>query len=436
MSMVLNAQRFGEKPYLTLSSHNDNWGGGFTTIKDDFRSFGLAADFQTTLYGSRVMQGTLSWNGFTNRYGADSSRVDEIKLHLRLPVMRLGSRYKLDALVGGGMAGAYGGQDIQNKIHELASSRRVDFPYTQQNQPFAYGGLLIWGQHQLYQLSESLSLQAMPAISSTLGAASVYTLEASVHLTLQNVLSDQITLGVGYLNQRMFPDRTYEAVFNAERGLYLDYNLRLGALHFGIKAFPQNRFSYGTLGITLLNWKGRSAPEHIDYTVELGWFSKAQGFFIRQLWNELTPGKKHFLFDLHYQSWELMKGRVRNYPDRLGHFHQISFGGYYQPIAPKNKWQLLPYVSARIGYKQEKTYGGKVAGPTYTVWSVPLIGEGGIKLKLPARLMHKNCYYGITGNYQYVHHLAKDEVASQSAEYTFTRNLGYFGAGGFVMIDF
>ena len=52
-----------------------------------------------------------------------------------------------------------------------------------------------------------------------------------------------------------------------------------------------------------------------------------------------------------------------------------------------------------------------------------------------ANVIHKNCYYGLTINYQYVATLYKSNDFQLVSAYPFAQNLGYFGLGGFVMID-
>ena len=139
--------------------------------------------------------------------------------------------------------------------------------------------------------------------------------------------------------------------------------------------------------------------------------------------------------DIHYQFWTLTTDKLPTYPTRHGHYHQFSLGGNYSFIKPRPTWQILPYLSARLGYKDEHTYAGELPGPNYNVWSLNAIGEAGIRIKLPANVIHKNCYYGLTVNYQYVATLYKSNDFQLVSAYPFAQNLGYFGLGGFVMID-
>ena len=163
--------------------------------------------------------------------------------------------------------------------------------------------------------------------------------------------------------------------------------------------------------------------------------SDANGFYLRYLWNEITGHSEHFQFDLHYQFWTLANAKLPAYPNRHGHYQQFSLGGNYSFIKPKKTFQLLPYVSLRFGYKDERTYAGEFPGPDYNVWSINAIGEAGLRIKLPANIIHKNCYYGLTLNYQYVATLYKSNDYQLVSAYPFAQNVNYFGLGGFVMVD-
>lgn len=434
-SVMAQGQLITNQPHLTISSFNDSWGGGFTEIHDDMRSFGFDVDYQFKA-GKRVMETQLTYSAFTNRLAPDSSRIDELKLNVRYPVWVYREKLFVNVLAGAYAVGDLGGQAFQNFVHSTVEVGTIDLPYNTSNKMFGFFGGSVWWTEKLLTWNDDQFLNG--EIQSAYEWAPNYSEHVmfAAGFSVSNAYSDKVSITVGANGQRMkLDDRARQNVTTIENNAYVDFALRLGVGNFGMRVNPD--FSYGYLGISLLNWKDRKDLQTIDLTTEFGSLTDGNGFYLRFLWNKLTNNRENLQFDLHYQFWTLTTSKLATYPANHGHYQQFSLGANYYFIKPKPKFQILPYIDLRLGYKDERVYPGEQRQVSfeYNVWSVNTIGEVGARIKLPARVIHNNCYYGLTLNYQYVATLYQSNDYQLVSGYPFAQNMGYFGLGGFVMID-
>lgn len=424
---------FAQQKKLTIASFNDNWGGGFGEIKDDYRSFGLhiADEFDWRKMTTKI---SLNYSGFTDKFSPDSTRLDELQLRANIPIFEVKKVLTFQAVAGAFLTGNLGGEAIQNTVHGQVGSSDIKLNYPDSLQ---FAPIL------------GARLQAKFPIVATNNVAPMFRADAEYFWAYNYLSSARAKVGVGFENdwadalyfqiglnyQYIENQPTRTAAAATERGIFLGIHTQLGLFNFGIISFLESNFSMGTIGITLPNTNGRKPLKEIDLTAEFGAFTKNHGLYQRFLWNKLTRYQQHFLFDIHHQFWRISGSSNPNYPNQFGDFRQISFGGYYQPWTPKSVWQILPYVSLRLGIKTEKLYSGEAAYFNQRVTSLNAIGEVGMKLKLPANFIHKNCYYGGTAGYSYAapFYRSKDVVLENG--YQFAQAVGALSVGAFVMID-
>lgn len=422
-------------PHLTITSFNDNWGGGFSAIHDHMRSLGFQADYQFKM-ANQLTQARLTYSVMNNRLATENAnRTDELELYLRYPAWNPYKNLTVNVLAGGYLLGDIKGAQIQNFVHRFVGVKQVYLPYIISNRIFGFIGTSVWWIKPMLKIERETHLNlefqgeyqwAPGYLSDGMG---------QMGISLSNQYSDKITLALGYKHRDVLFDKPLlNAVGSHETGISILYAMRLGVANFGMNIFPGNDFSSGYVGLSLLNWQGRKNLEQPNATAEFGSLTGANGFYNRYLWNELTEIDR-FQLDLHYQFWTLTKDVFTAYPERHGHYYQLSAGGNYHFVQPNDNLQVLPYLSTRLGYKNERTYSGESAGRAYHVWSLNIICEGGLRLKLPSGILHNNCYYGLVINAQYVSTFYKSDDLQHVSDYPFGRSLGYLGLGGFVMID-
>ena len=432
----LLAQLISPYAHLTITSFNDNWGGGLTHINDDKRSFGFDADFQQVLYGKRVAQITLSWSGLTDRYNYEPTRLDEINLNVRLPIASFAKWWHVDAITGLYSYGDFGGEKFQNRVHESAGVPPIAIPYADFESILLKIGGQLWGDMRLKDHGNGTSSRFILVGRYIESIGTFRDFDFQMAYAVRNEVGDQVQLTAGYNLKNGYVNEVLGETRYSEYGLFFNYGMRLGLFNYGLTVYPLNHFSSGYMGISLFNWRNRKPLEKVDATAEFGAFSDANGFYIRYLQNNWWNGSEKFQLDFHFQFWTIANSKLPEWPEYSGHYRQISAGGSYTFITPKPKFQVLPYISLRMGSKHEYIYERDWRETLLTVWSLNAIGEAGLRLKLPANIIHKNCYYGLTANYQYVATFFRSNDYSEVYSYPFGQNLGYFGLGGFVMIDF
>ena len=338
-------------------------------------------------------------------------------------------------ITGCNVLGDLGGGAFQTRLHDISGVPKINLPYSLQNKQSAVLGFQLSSYHTVAHLSNGSNLNFSPFGEFVWASIGLQDFKIASRISISNLLGDYFDLSIGYRKQIVFENTTYKAVAEAERGVFLNYGLRLGAMNFGLTVYPEANYSNGWLGITLFNWSGRSTFKDLDYTLEIGSLTNANGIYIRQLCNNLFLKDYRFQLDFHYQYWTLAQKRKFPSSEYMGHFHQLSFGCLYQPFKPNKKFQLLPYISTRLGYKRVQLYTGVHQNADFSLGGINIINEGGIRLKLPSNFIHKNCMYGFTGNYQYAYTLLRVNSTRNQNIDSFLNSLGYFGVGCFVMID-
>jgi hypothetical protein len=421
-----SAQLVSDFPYLTISTLNDNWGGAFTPIKDDQRSFGFIVDYQFELLNC-TSQAKITYSGLTNRFAnPDSSRLDELEIFLRFPVWRLEDKLIISAIGGAIITGDLGGEQLQNSFHEAVGVAPVILPYPIGNKTFAFIGASLWGKKTLTNWGYESYFNLESNIEYQLAPGYTQKLKIQIGPTVSNARNDKIWLYLGYANtQAYFNNAALKSVANTETGFFLNYGMKLGIANFGFTVYPESKFTMGYIGLTLLNGGVDKKLEHVDVTSEIGALGDDKGLFVRYLWNKAGADKSNWLFDAHYQFWTLGKKHTPDYPNVLSNYQQFSLGANYHFIKPKNTLQAIPYVSARAGVKQIRTYAGQQPASTQSDYHFMMLGEAGLRIKFPTNIVNNNCFYGLTPSYQVAQAFGQQNETSV-----------YFGLAGFVMIDF
>ena len=248
-------------------------------------------------------------------------------------------------------------------------------------------------------------------------------------------MADQFHVSLGYNNQEVFADPVRAASADVERGLYLNYTVQLGAAYYSMSVFPQGGFSLGAMGINLQTGVERKPFQQADVILEMGSTTGENGFYQRYLWSGPFENSSPFSLEFHYQFWSLTSGKLLSYPQQKGHFQQFSLGAQYSPIAVNDKFQLLPYISLKTGYRDERLYPGTEPGDREMLGSINAIAEGGLRVKLPGNFIPGNCQYGFSLFYSYAATLFTLQEVPESADFNFAADYGAFGVGLFVMAN-
>jgi hypothetical protein len=422
-----------EKQKLTLSSINDNWGWGYTQIKDDYRSFGFSAQYDF-IYKNQWSQIILEQQGFTSRLQQDSARLDELKLALQWPLWSVKEQLVFSALIGGYYTGNLGGEALQNYSHQNLAVAEIRLPYPEKDKVYALLGAQV--RYNFFKAVKTSFINQLYAKANYHYAPNyLNSFNGQLSVGHQNSYLDALTLSLGYNHQNVFRAGARQQAAKVESGFYTRFSSNLGLAHFELTIYPGQNFSTGSLGLNLLHWRARKGVKEIDFTAEYGGYVNGLGLYQRYLLKALPKRMPHFQVDIHQQFWRINGSLNPDFPQQFGHFQQTSLGLNYSPFKLTGGWQLLPYASARLGYLRQNIYSGQSSLRPINSYSLLAIGELGLRLKLPANFIHKNCYYGASTHYSYAQNLYTSTTNGQATRYNFSLNPSRIGFGLFVMVD-
>ncbi len=437
----LKAQLITNQEHLTISSFNDSWGGGFTEIRDDQRSFGLTADYQFLAF-KKVMQIKLDYAALTNRFAKpDSGRIDQLELFVRYPVYQPNPEITLNVLGGMYWAGNLGGQKIQNLVHSSVGVNEFNLPYPPTTAAFGFVGLSFWWIKPVVILEDdnhfNLEFQAENRFAPNYVTNNFF----NAGISVSNALADKISLLAGYQNQNVqLKNEARKQVGRTESGFFINYGMRAGFFNYGIRIYPATNFAVGTIGISIFSddKKARYKPSMREPDVLFDFGALLDGgLFMRLSTIPYNNGIDwvRISFEARYQYWTYGRTELGSDPKQLGHYQQATVGSSVSFFSIKQQMQLLPYVAFGFGFRGEYLYKADNPEDRKTVNSFATSLESGLRLKFPSFGFDKNCYYGLScsGIMSFTN---KEEDAIYYGDFQFGKTLYQLGLGGFVMVDF
>lgn len=427
-------QLLNDQQFIQLTSFNDNWGGGLTEIHDDYRSFGAQISSQFKI-SEIALYSKLTLSGFTTKLDSNKTRIDEAALIIGTPIWKYRG-YQFELAGGLTTIGNYGGEGVQNLLHESIDILNVELPYSSTTKFYGTLGGRLRGESPLTPTSSDRYLTFATDLQYYHTFNYLSDFDAKIGLALHGRYADHLMLVAGYSYQNSTSNYTRDIAAIRETGVYFGYQVQLGLAYYGLRFYPETSFSLGNLGVNLQLNSNRQTVEEIDLELELGTLMDSKGFYTRFLWSEPIPKSSPFKLDFVYQFWSLSRAALGSiYPDNHGHYQQFSFGAQYSPIRMNKGWQILPYVGSRLGYRTEEVYSGFVQRESISVASMHAILEGGLRLKLPGNFISKNCYYGFTVNYSLAYPLLSFDTIPADMYFDFAQGYQIFGFGAFAAID-
>ncbi|NVK27065.1 MAG: hypothetical protein HWE14_03420 [Flavobacteriia bacterium] len=386
-----------QSPYFRtsyeLSSFNDGWGGGFSEIHDDGRSLGMRFSSQFNLAETFWLFDT-RFSGITRQRFAKQRRSDELFMSIGVPVYSIDERLQVHGIIGFYSFGNLGLSAVQNQIHERVGTRPVDLAYEVGNITTPVFGFQVRGTVPFQSSIQAINSGLQGSINCHFAPEYLQSFRAEAAYFIQSNSSDRLifTVGFNYQTESKYFTQTY--VSRLERGPFYGVSTQVGGALYKFEVYPNQGFSLGSLGFAL-------EPNHLggtfsdpDFTFELGMVSNQNGLYQRFLIPAFKS--KYFSFDLHHQFWSMTWKRLDGYPNSHGHDRQLSGGFQVSPFTVNNKFQVLPYISLRTGWRAEYRYSGMESSESEMYSALFGIAEGGLRVKLPAKLLSANCAYGFT----------------------------------------
>ncbi|WP_170266361.1 hypothetical protein [Phaeocystidibacter luteus] len=396
LSKAASAQSPYFRTSYELTSFNDGWGGGFSEIHDDGRSMGMRFVAQSEMANAMWLFDA-SFSGITRQRYAKQSRVDELSLSVGVPLYSIDERLQVHGLIGLYSFGNRGLSAIQNSVHDAVGTRPVELEYEDANLNSPLFGLQVRGTIPLGDYSSNISSGLQGSVNYHYVPGYIQSFRAEASYYIQSKWADRVLISTGYNYQSESEYLTQVYTSRLERGFFYGVSTQIGGVLYKFEVYPNMSFSTGSLGFALEPNQLSGEFSKQSFTFELGMVSHQNGLYQRFLIPAF--GSKYFSFDIHHQFWSMTWKRLDGFPQAHGHDRQFSGGFQVTPFAIKNKFQILPYVSLRTGWRTEHRYSGMEAQTPEMYSALVGIAEGGVRLKLPAKILSRNCSYGLTGFY-------------------------------------
>lgn len=422
--------------YFNFWVSNDSWGGGFTHINDDYRSFGTGFSFGSP--GKFDL--TCNFSGLTDKGRTEiknAERLDELFLTAHFLIKKKLLRYtNLYGIVGVYDINKLGGEALQNATHSEFGVAQVKLPYSNYRRTGYQAGIGINSNNITLVSATSSSLCLQPAFEAFSVPGYFRSLAAWVPFKLSSLRGDVISIAPGYqFSQPTSVNPLLGTIVNIESGPTLEYKLQAGIFFMNWKVFPKSNYSIGAYGIRFLINGNKVSYREADLLVEAGNLENGNGYYSKYLWNKTPVWNEHLHFVLYHQYGTYLRKRLSEYPKLYGHYFQSSLGAEVNAIGSSSKFPVIPYAGLHLGLKREAVYSGTDKIAQQLALAPIAFGEAGLKIKSPLRLFNATTQWGISLHYKYLYSFSRSNNALFWGTYHLPTNIGYFGGGLFVNLD-
>ncbi len=380
MCSTLSAQDYFKLKNTELSLLNDSWGGGFTRIQDDLRSYGL--NLKLSAEKHFFLQARLS--ALTNRFPFDSlkrGRTDELLLRVGFPMVNFAdSSGYISLQTGVYLNGNMLGSRVQQYTHEAFGVPEVQLSYIGNTalHPLAGGYMIkeLMGEWLAGGSRLSLGLELHTE------CALYYALQSSIGFPFQILDKTRHCLfsvqGGARLNQIFTANNVVRQVLMSESGYYASMRVNLKGACFFYEIFPGSSYSWGGIGLYLR--PGCKDNAHAE--TEIGMLSKGYGYNFKYLLPFDSLGKHCLYFVIQHNFHSLLKTYLPNYPEVMGHTVQIGTGAELELFRySRFKLPISGYMNMLPGLLQHTIYAGTRYIEEQRAWHYCVSHDAGIKIR-------------------------------------------------------
>lgn len=419
---------------MELGFLNDSWGGGFTPIEDDYRSFGAMLKYN---YTDRITVNT-SLSGLTIKSWQDTSkrgRLDEFSINGKFLFLNRPKIFsKLYAVAGVITLGKFLGNNVQNGAHQSFGVSAISLPYTGFKRVRPQIGLS-YGLSEIKLFNSSgCKASIAPELEYMLAPGILWTADLRVPLIFRSH-EKSVTIALGYKrNKGLSGNYVLNRVLDKESGPVIDFRADAGRFFYFFKVYPVTNFSVGGFGAKLIDVKDSDEDfKGIRFAFEAGSYTKGYGYFTKALFSPFAKQRSRLFITLTNSFGTLLKKRLAEYPFIQGHYQQAMLGSRLMLLKCKNKFQLNPFIELALGYHSINFYSGKHQITAARGVSMVNSAIAGIlvSFKVPA-LSHKTLY-GLTFNYNYSFPYAQSKEIVPGKFYTSQKAMSALSLGLIVL---
>ncbi len=390
LSVAIQAQ---DSRSLEIGLYNDNWGGGFTSIYDDLRTYHLQVDYEKRQ--KLRIYGRVSF--LTNRFDTDSSHqrsLDEWSAGVAVPVFKFKQGETGIFWLRSGLLARTSivGRSIQNAVHDLLDIDEPNLPYYDTD-----------GVHPSIGYQLELNLLDMPLsnnssmtvrLSHTLDYTHNYSTIASINARMtRGRPGHEIEFSPGYVfaDNQLENNQLLRNVLDAESGPRLGIRVNRNRIFYDFQIFPEGGFSYGGIGINLL--RGKNSEGNIDPGVGIrgSVLGNSYGYSVQYSFLSKNAFNRNMSLIVNHGYHTILKKSLPVSPVVSAHASQITFGAEMQ-LLPKRESprKIEPFVNLSAGHKFISLYSGVMPDEETISHHFILNTDQGVEVNLPLNFISKS----------------------------------------------
>lgn len=421
---IENLDSLSNQKEIEIFTHNDNFGAGYTPIYDNLRSYGLGINIKA----NDSLSMSLNLSGLTNNSYeniSDRGRLDELffKIHFKI-----NKSQKNQIFINTGIASYnnWGMGFAQDLTHNIFGVKSDNLNYTYENEINALMGIKLI--HSFKPIHQNIWIQPQIEYNYFTNNYHEITPKIPISLNIKNQKIFNFSLGYRHISN-LSNQKIIENINRAESGLLLEYKMIMGPIAFSWVAYPNQNFSIGTYSLILK--KQTQKYEKPDVILELGAFAESGGFYNKISWNKTGFLTDHLLFNIYKQYSTYLRKKLNGYPDRYSNQQQYGIGFDLHAFKSSKKFQVNPYIGFNMGIKRAMVYSGRKYYAYEEFINPAMIGEAGLKIKLPDSWSYQNTLFALGIHYKYAKIFSNDNYESHYLK----SNPHYFGAGLIAFLD-
>lgn len=372
---------------LRIGVYNDSWGGGFTPVFDDLRTFHLHASFEK----KDKWKIESHYSMLTNRFDTDSSQriaLDEIPLIASFSVFSFpenkGNVWLKLGLVG---TGDFFGSQVQKTAHELFGVTQTDLHYESKKRIYPSFGYLVNYAFFKRQLKGERELALR--FKNELDYQAKYKTTISAALSISLMIGEhqvQFVPAYSWAKNQVANSHLLTRMAFAESGFNLNFQVFTQHVYYHFQIYPESQFSYGGVGLRLFKQSSNLKTERkaLNMEIDLGVLSQGFGYSFKYSFLPFSLANRRCSVIVIHNYHTLLKKFIPNYPSINGHGLQLSAGLEIGLLKEKLTSRLLePYLNASLGNKAitlySKTFNIEQLRSNYFAFST----DAGVDFRLP-----------------------------------------------------
>lgn len=400
-AIFFQAQAQNQSKELRISLYNDSWGGGFTPIYDDLRTYHFQAEYLKT---NRFRLFT-RYSLLTNRFDTDTLQrksMNEWIMNGSLSIVQFNEGKGGNIWLKAGIVatGDILGSQIQKVTHQLFGVTQTDLPYYEEKKIHLIIGYAVdksiltkpLREGRTFQWTLNHALDHHYNYMTTVRVGSPISLKVN---RSQIIFTPEYTYAKSHLlNNDLLPK-----VAEAESGLSFGLKVFSKRIFYHFEIYPYQNFSYGGIGIRLYKENSvRTNPvKPLNLDIEVSLLSKGYGYNFKYSFMPfvILERRAKIIVNHHYHTF--LKRYIPDSPIINGHGNQLTVGLQMTVLKAKSSGRIIdPYLNLSLGDKAISIYSKTANVARQTSHHVAINNDVGINIRIPYILNDSKNYLALS----------------------------------------